>query len=72
MKGYWTVGNTIFKSWFERDRAYVSLESDLGGEIIVLWDSQVLEFVEDGFKSDSEHWHISLVNYANEMGLIAK
>jgi hypothetical protein len=66
---YWNISNTILSTWFERDRAHVSLESDSGDLIFELWDNEVLEFIEDGFKKSKEHWHDSLVKYANERGL---
>lgn len=70
-KNYWRIDNTVLHTWFERDRKHVRLESDLGGEIISLWDDDVSGFIEDGFKIDNEHWHYALVRYANERGLIA-
>ena len=69
MKNYWRTENTVLHTWFERDRSHVRLESDSGDEIICLWDEDVNQFVEDGFKKQNEHWHNSLVSYANEMNL---
>lgn len=70
---YWSVSNTVLHTWFERDRANVRLESDLGGEIICLWDDEVLQFINDGFhRPNRDHWHNSLVKYANEHDLKEK
>lgn len=77
----YTLENTECLEWFERDRANVRLlvSEDaecpmtelLGGtEIICLWDSEVSEFVEDGFKSRSQTWHEALVEYANTHRLV--
>jgi hypothetical protein len=71
-KQYWSIGNTILHTWFERDRANVRLESDLGDKILCLWDSEVEQFIEDGFKKQREHWHDALVRYANERDLVSK
>ena len=69
---YWKIENTVLHTWFERDRANVRLETDFGDEIVCLWDDEVSEFVEDGFKKNSEHWHDALVRYANEHVLTSK
>lgn len=68
----WTIENTEFHDWFERDRQNVRLEDSEGNEIICLWDEAVTEFVEDGFKSRNQSWHEALVNYANEHSLTVK
>lgn len=68
---YWNISNTVLHTWFERDRQHVRLETDLGDEIVCLWDEAVTEFIEDGFKRRDEHWHDALVRYANEQNLIA-
>lgn len=72
----WTLENTECSDWFERDRANVRLLTsedvfeDAGGlEIICLWDDEVSEFVEDGFKNSRQTWHEALVEYANSMSL---
>jgi hypothetical protein len=67
----YTIDNTSFSSWFERDRAYVYLSFSDGCEDIIfeLWDEAVTEFIDDGFKSDRETWHQAMVNYANQHGL---
>jgi hypothetical protein len=69
---YWKIENTVLHTWFERDRANVRLESDLGDEIICLWDNEVESFIEDSFKKQNEHWHDALIRYANEHDLIAR
>ena len=68
---YWTTNNTECYTWFERDRAHVSLlvseEIDsprAGYELLSFWDDEVSEMVEDGFL-DPSNWHGSLVDYAN-------
>jgi hypothetical protein len=62
--------NTGCATWFERNRGYVilSYESGCEEEIFALWDEQVSEFVEDGFKRANESWHEALVRYVNEHG----
>lgn len=70
MKPYhWHENNTIFYSWFERDRACVRLTDTRDQEIICLWDNEVEQFVEDGFKKQRQSWHAALADYATEMRL---
>lgn len=73
MKPYlWHTNNTICTEWFERDRAMVRLTDTRDQEIICLWDQEVSEFVEDGFKKDRQSWHEALSNYATERKLTTK
>jgi hypothetical protein len=68
---FWHVFNTECSTWFERDRAMVRLTTrgtDL--EIICLWDAHVADFVEDGFKTQSQSWHEALCEYANNHKII--
>lgn len=67
----WHENNTQFSDWFERDRAMVRLTDNRGNEILCLWDDQVREFIEDGFKSQRQSWHEALCIYATEHRLRA-
>jgi len=69
---FWHENNTVFSDWFERDRACVRLEDTRGNEIVCLWDSEVSDFVEDGFKSSRQSWHEALCEYATQHKLITK
>jgi hypothetical protein len=67
----WTTDNTQLDTWFERDRALVSLSEHLTGRSILdVRDEAVAELVEDGFL-DPRAWHRSAVEYANHLGLRA-
>lgn len=73
MKPYvWHENNTLVSTWFERDRANVRLTDTRGQEIICLWDEEVSEFIEDGFKSHKQSWHEALSSYASLMKLTTK
>jgi hypothetical protein len=63
---HWHTNNTEFTEWFERDRAMVRLTDTRGQEIICLWDDDVNQFVEDGFKSRRQSWHEALAEYATD------
>lgn len=67
----WHTNNTKFDSWFERDRAMVRITDNRDNEIMCLWDSEVSEFVVDGFKSNRQDWHSALCDYATERKLRA-
>lgn len=69
---YWHTNNTEFTEWFERDRAMVRLTDKFNKEIICLWDDDVQQFVEDGFKKRNQSWHEALADYATEHKLKAK
>jgi hypothetical protein len=46
----WTIDNTTLGTWFERDRAHVSLtEKSTGASILDVWDEEVAALAEDGF-----------------------
>lgn len=65
----WTIENTLLDTWFERDRAHVSLtEKTTGAGVLDVWDEEVAALVEDGFL-DPRAWHRSAVEYANHLGL---
>lgn len=68
---HWHENNTVCHTWFERDRANVRLEDHRGNEIICLWDSEVNDFAEDGFKPSRKSWHSALCEYATKMKLKA-
>ena len=67
----------VCSTWFERDRANVSLSTPNGRVVFELWDDQVAEAIEDGFlkpprvprPSDAD-WQPAAVQYAIDMGLI--
>lgn len=65
----WNVNNTKFDEWFERDRAMVCLTDNFDREIICLWDSEVEEFIQDGFKGLRQDWKQALCEYATNMRL---
>jgi hypothetical protein len=69
---HWHENNTVFHEWFERDRQHVRLEDTRGKEIISLWDEEVTEFVEDGFKTSRQSWHKALCEYATSNKLRAE
>ena len=69
---YWHENNTICDTWFERDRAMVRLTDSRDNEIICLWDSEVSEFIQDGFKSNRQSWHEALSEYASAHKLTTK
>lgn len=50
----------------------VSLENAEGQEILCLWDGDVEQFCEDGFKVGQHSWHESLCAYANKNKLVPK
>lgn len=68
---HWHTNNTECSTWFERDRANVRLTDTRGNEIICLWDDEVNEFIEDGFKTHRQSWHEALSEYASEHKLKA-
>jgi hypothetical protein len=73
MKPYhWHTNNTKFDSWFERDRAMVRLTDTRDQEIICLWDDEVEQFIEDGFKGSRQDWHEALAEYCTEHKLTTK
>ena len=62
----WHTNNTEYSEWFERDRAMVRLTDNRGNEIMCLWDEDVAQFAEDGFKTRRQSWHEALCEYATE------
>lgn len=69
---HWHTNNTLFTSWFERDRSMVRLTDMRENEIICLFDSAVEDFIQDGFKSARQSWHEALAEYATERKLRAE
>lgn len=69
---YWHENNTECDTLFERDRQMVRLTDTRGNEIICLWDNDVTEFVQDGFKTSRQSWHEALADYAKERKLRSK
>lgn len=67
----WHENNTLYDSWFERDRAMVRLTDTRGNEILCLWDQEVQDFIEDGFKTQRQSWHEALCEYATSHKLRA-
>lgn len=63
---HWHTNNTNYSEWFERDRQMVRLTDLAGREIICIWDEDVTQFVEDGFKQRAQSWHDALTEYATE------
>lgn len=66
--------DTIITTWFERDRAHVSLnvrtdDGEAGDTIIEWWDGEVAEALEDGFLNPRD-LQASAFSYASEMGLL--
>jgi hypothetical protein len=61
---FWHENNTTYHEWMERDRQHVRIE-----EILSLWDNEVSEFVDDGFKTNRQSWHEALCKYATERNL---
>jgi hypothetical protein len=62
-----TVDNTEVATWFERDRAQVTLtDKRTGAELLDLWDEDVAQAVEDGFL-DPRDWHGSAYEYAKHL-----
>lgn len=68
----WHENNSVCHTWFERDRAMVRLTDTRGKEIICLFDNEVSEFIEDGFKKENQSWHEALTDYATDQALTTK
>lgn len=68
---HWHENNTKYSEWFERDRAMVRITDMRDREIMCLWDSEVQEFIDDGFKTSRQSWHDALTEYATERKLKA-
>lgn len=69
------IEDTQIYTWFERDRAHVSLDvEDANGNItrviVEWWDAAVSEAIEDGFLNP-RRWHESAYEYAESVGLLA-
>jgi len=57
-------------TWFERDRAHVSLrDAETNQTIIEWWDEEVCEAIEDGFL-DMRDLEGSATAYAEAMGIL--
>jgi len=68
----WHTNNTECSTWFERDRAMVRLTDTRGQEIICMWDEDVAQFEEDGFKTRHQDWHEALAEYATLHKLVTR
>ena len=64
----WTSNNTIVTEWFERDRAFVGLDTVNGQPIVEFWDEDVEQFAED-FKGLRQSFQDALIEYANDLQL---
>lgn len=69
---HWHENNTQYSEWFERDRACVRITDNRDQEILCLWDDEVAQFIEDGFKTHRQTWHGALCEYATEHKLTTK
>lgn len=56
-------------TWFERDRANVTVEDADGNEVASWWDEDVQQLVDDGFLNPKD-WEGSAISYAKYLGLI--
>lgn len=69
----WTTSNTKLSSWFERNRSFIGLETTTGETIADWWDEDVHAMFESGYfvpNKGQQRLHQSVVEYANEMGLV--
>jgi hypothetical protein len=64
-----SIDETRIETWFERDRAYVSLRTLDDDIIIEWWDDAVSEMVADGFLNP-KNYHASAFKYAKSLGLV--
>jgi len=64
-----SIEETKLETWFERDRAWVSLQTLADETIVEWWDSAVSEAIEDGFL-DARHFHETAFAYAAMLGLV--
>jgi hypothetical protein len=63
------ISNTTLETWFERDRALVSItDSTTDRPILSVWDDDVHALVEDGLL-DPRDWRGSATEYANNLQL---
>ena len=58
-------------TWFERDRAHVSLQDANDRPILEFWDEAVQEAVDDGFIKPRD-WAGSMIEYATHLGIMRK
>lgn len=63
-------GRYVINTWFERDRAMVSLQREDGTVVVTWWDDDVQQLVEDGFLNPRD-WLGSAVAYARYLGFIS-
>ena len=64
-----TIEQTELQTWFERDRAWVSLQTLNGETILEWWDEAVWEAIEDGFLNP-RCYHQSAYEYAESLRLV--
>lgn len=57
------------ETWFERDRAQVTLYDGNGDTILEWWDEAVEEAIEDGFL-DPHDYLDSATEYAKSLGIL--
>lgn len=58
------------ETWFERDRAMVSVMNEDTDDILLeWWDEEVRELVEAGFLSPDD-WERSAIEYAIHLGVL--
>ncbi len=64
-----SIEETQLQTWFERDRAWVSLQTLDGETILEWWDEAVPEAIEDGFLNP-RHYHESAFEYAQSLRFV--
>ena len=64
-----SIDETQLQTWFERDRAWVSLQTLADETIIEWWDDAVSEAIEDGFLNP-RRYHASAYEYAQSLRLV--
>lgn len=64
-----SIEETQLQTWFERDRAWVALQTLDGETILEFWDSAVSEAIEDGFLNP-RRYHESAYGYAEHLRLV--
>jgi len=62
------MNNIRVETWFERDRANITVYKD-DEEIFSVWDENAAELVEDGFLNPRD-WEGSAIEYCQYLGLL--
>ncbi|HVB56998.1 MAG TPA: hypothetical protein VNE63_11275 [Candidatus Acidoferrales bacterium] len=65
-----SIDETQLETWFERDRAWVALQTLDGETILEWWDEAVSEAIEDGFLNP-RRYHESAYEYAESLRLVS-